>query len=86
MTNLVRPGSVVPAFPVLDLQVPAGGRGPQPPGGRPPQARILGVLNKPGGKVLAVDPLQDTKPEMGTWPGVFCLGADLDAFKTQRRE
>jgi tetrathionate reductase subunit B len=55
----------------------------------PTQARIFGDLNDPSseiGKFLASSPVQVIKPEMGTYPKVFYIEADLDALKTERKE
>jgi tetrathionate reductase subunit B len=55
----------------------------------PTQARIFGDLNDPGskiGRLLASSPAQVIKPEMGTYPKVFYVEADLDALKTERKE
>ena len=55
----------------------------------PSQARIFGDLNEPSsetGKLLASNPAQVIKPEMGTDPKVFYVKADLDSLKTERKE
>jgi len=55
----------------------------------PPQARIFGDLNDPNqelGKLLATNPVQVIKPEMGTYPKVFYIEADLDALRPERKE
>lgn len=55
----------------------------------PPQARIFGDLNDPNqevGRLLATNPVQVIKPEMGTYPKVFYIEADLDALRPERKE
>jgi tetrathionate reductase subunit B len=55
----------------------------------PTQARIFGDINDPEsevGKLLATNPVQVIKPEMGTFPKVFYIEADLDALKTEKAE
>ena len=53
------------------------------------QARIFGDLNDPGseiGRLLVSSPAQVIKPEMGTYPKVFYVEANLDALKTERKD
>jgi tetrathionate reductase subunit B len=55
----------------------------------PPHARIFGDLNDPNqelAKLLATNPVQVIKPEMGTYPKVFYIEADLDALRPERKE
>ena len=55
----------------------------------PPGARIFGDLNDPDqevGRLLATNPVQVIKPEMGTYPKVFYIEADLDALRPERKE
>jgi Fe-S-cluster-containing dehydrogenase component len=55
----------------------------------PPQARIFGDLNDPNqevGRLLATSPVQVIKPEMGTYPKVFYIEADLDALRPERKD
>ena len=54
----------------------------------PTQARIFGDLNDPNGemvRILAGNPVQVNKPEMGTYPKVFYIEADLDALHKKSR-
>ena len=49
----------------------------------PARARIFGDMNDPGGevtKLLSKLPFHVLKPEMGTYPQVYYIGADLDAM------
>ena len=55
----------------------------------PTQARIFGDINDHNNevvKLLATNPVQVIKPEMGTYPKVFYIGADLEAMKTSERK
>lgn len=55
----------------------------------PTQARIFGDINDHNneiGKVLVTNPVQVIKPEMGTYPKVFYIEADLDALRTAERK
>ncbi len=53
----------------------------------PTGARVFGNLNDHASEIarlLASNPIQVIKPEMGTYPRVFYIEADLDALKTRR--
>jgi len=55
----------------------------------PTQSRIFGDINdhhQEISKLLATNPVQVIKPEMGTYPKVFYIEADLEAVKTERKE
>ncbi len=55
----------------------------------PTQARAFGDLNDHGSEIarlLSANPVQVVKPEMGTYPKVFYIEADLDALRTERRD
>jgi tetrathionate reductase subunit B len=55
----------------------------------PSGARSFGDLNDHNGEIgrlLAGNLAQVVKPEMGTYPRVFYIEADLDALKTERKE
>ena len=50
---------------------------------------MFGDLNDPNqevGRLLATSPVQVIKPEMGTYPKVFYIEADLDALRPERKE
>ncbi len=55
----------------------------------PTHARVFGDLNDHGSEIarlLSGNPVQVVKPEMGTYPKVFYIEADLDALRTERRD